>query len=312
MKTIKIIGALIFIFSILLALIFNYTSKENHLHNIFLETIKEQKNITQEISKNIFYIYKNNNKDTKNLDNAISTYLDKMNNKEKKLHYDKKIIKLWNNFYLHVQYFRDQTKVRSTYSNILLEKNINDIYNTNLKLIIEFDKIIKKEENNFSKTHNSFIIIQYLLFITLVLLLLYLFTQLNSLVSFIQEFLFKSKNILTSSSIKELKPIDIDNNNNDILTAKNNFNTLVSKINLDIEYSTESMEHSRKSLEILELHVEELLNFIYDMNNDETNKELRQKEDAIIQSLEELGSTKLKLLNLKNDLYNLISHSKEN
>jgi len=211
-----------------------------------------------------------------------------------------------------VQHFRDQIKVKSPYMNILLEKEVNDIYTTNSKLIQEFNKLIKIEELNFNKTQNIFMIIQYILFAGLVILLLYLFAQLKSLVAFVQEFLFKSKKIITSSSIKELEPININDKNQDILDAENNFNTLVSKINNNVENSSKSIEHSYKSLEILELHVEELVNFIYDMHNDKADKELRKKEDSIIQSLEELSSTKIKLRNLKVDLDNLISHSKKN
>jgi len=312
MRKIKIVGALIFIFSIILAFMFNHTAQENKIHNELLKNIKKQKDFTQEISKNIFYIYKKNNKDTTILDNAIKTYEKSIDNKEDDFNKNYKILKLWNTFYLHVELFRDKIKVRSPYSNILLEKNVNNIYNTNLKLIVEFNKLIKQEEEKFSQTQNLFITVQYILFIALVLLLLYLFTQLKSLVGFVQEFLFKSKNIITNSSIKELKPINIDDKNNDIYTAENNFNTLVSKINIDVDNSAKSIEYSHNSLEILELHVEELLNFIYDMNNDQTNQELRKKEDAIIQSLEELSATKVKLKHLKEDLNNLISHSTEN
>jgi len=312
MNKIKILGAFIFIFSISLAFIFNYSSKKNITHTKLIETIKEQKEFIQEISKNIFYIYKNQNQDTKKLNNTIKTYLKNMSNKENELYRTDKIIKLWNIFYLHVQHFRDQSKIKSPYSNILLEKEVNNIYNTNLKLIIEFNKLLQKEQVSFNKTQNILTNLQYLLFTGLFLLLIYIFTQLKSLIIFVQDFLFKSKRIINNSSIKELKPINILDNNQDIYQAENNFNTLVSKINKSVDNSAKSIEHSNKSLELLELHVEELLNFIYDMNNDKIDNELRKKEDAIIQSLEELGATKLKLKNLKNDLDNLISHSKEN
>ena len=310
MNKIKIIGAFIFIFSVSLALIFNYTSKESTQYHSLIEAIKKQKDFTQEISKNIFYIYKNQDQDTRRLDDSIKTYLNSMNNKEQELYRSEKIVKLWNKFYLHVQNFRDKVKVRSPYSNILLEKEVNGIYNTNLKLIIEFNKLIKVEQTSFNTTQNIFTTIQYVLFGTLVLLLLYIFTQVKSLIAFVQEFLFKSKKIISDSSIKELEPLNVNNKNKYTSMAKDNFNTLVEKINKSVDNSSKSIEYSNESLELLELHVEELLNFIYDMNNDKTDNELRKKEDAIIQSLEELGSTRLKLKNLKDDLNNLISHSK--
>jgi len=308
MKQIKILGILIFTFSITLAFIFNYTSNKNKLHNTMIEILKEQKEFTQDISKNIFYIYKSTNKSTRYLDDSIKKYLKNITNKEMQLYKNEIIIKLLNTFYLHVQHFRDKIKIRSPYTNILLEKEVNDIYNTNLNLIIEFNKLIKNKQKHFEKTQNIFIKLQYLLFTALVLLLLYLFTKLKSLVTFVQEFLFKSKKIIKNSSIKELKPLVIDDKNTDTLNAENNFNLLISKINNGIDNSTKSIEYSHKSLEILELQVEELLNFIYDMNSTKQDTQLRKKEDAIIQSLEELCATKLRLKNLKDDLDNLISH----
>jgi hypothetical protein len=307
MKKIKIAGAFIFIFSIVLAVLFNYTSKNNQIHTKLLETIKEQKAFTQEISKHIFYIYKNQNTSTKTLDKAIKKYLDSMNKKNRQLYKNDKIIKLWNEFYLHVQHFRDQIKVRSAYSNLLLEKNVNDIYSTNLKLILEFDKLIKDKEENFNAKHTLIITIQYILFSTLVLLLLYIFTQLRSLVDFIQEFLFKSKKIINNSSIKELEPIELVDKNIDISEAENNFNTLVLKINNSVKNSSISIEHAHKSIEMLDLHVEEMLDFIYEMNKEKPDEDMRKKEDIIIQSLEELSSCSAKLKNLKKDLDSLTS-----
>ena len=309
MKKIKIVGALIFILSIILAVLFSYTSKKSLIHNNLTNTINEQKDFTQEISKNIFYIYKNKDSSTKTLDNSVKHFLENMSNKDQTLQRSKKIIKLWNDFYLHVQHFRDQNKNISPYSNIILQKSVKDIYNTNLKLVVEFDKLIKTEQINFDKKQNIFKFIQYTLFFVLVLLLLYLFTQLKSVITFIQTFLLTSKSIITNSTIKDLKPIEIKDDGSDISQASDNFNTLVKKINDSIEYSSNSIEHSCKSIEIVEQHVEEMVNLIYAMNKNPRDKELRKKEDAIIQSLEELSSTAQGLKNLKDDLDNLISHS---
>ncbi len=312
MNIIKIVGALIFILSITLAVLFNYTSKEDKTYKNLINTINEQKDFTQEISKNIFYIYKNKNSSTSTLENSVKHYLEHMSDKTHTLSRSKKIITLWNTFYLDVQKFRDQVKNVSPYSSILLEKSVNNIYKINLKLIIEFDKLIKVEEAKFNKKQNIFKYTQYALFMILVLLLIYLFTQIKTLLSFIQKFLFTSKNIITNSSIKELEPINIHNNSTDISQASNNFNTLVNKINTSINDSTNSMKHSYQSLEIAEEHIEKLIDFIYEMDNNSMDKELRKKEDTIIQSLEELSKSAQELKSLKHDLDDLISHYKPN
>ena len=309
MKKIKIVGALIFILSIVLSVIFIYTSKENLVHNNFTNSINKQKGFTQEISKNIFYIYKNKDASTETLDSSVKHFLEHMRSQNQTIQ-SKKIIILWNDFYLHVQHFRDQMKNSSIYSSILIEKSVKDIYNTNLKLIVEFDKLIKAEQINFDNKQNIYKPTQYMLYFILVLLLLYLFAQLKSVITFIQKFLLTSKSIITNSSIKELKPIEVNDTSSDISQASDNFNALVEKINASIEHSSNSVQHSCKSLEIVEQHIEELVEFIHTMDENSRDKELRKKEDAVIQSLEELSSTARGLKNLKDDLDNLISHSK--
>ena len=309
MKKIKIVGALIFTLSITLALLFSHTSKEIANHNSMVNTINEQKDFTQEISKNIFYIYKNQSNSTQTLDDSIKKFLQIMKNREHYSQNSTQIIKLWNTFYLHVQHFRDQIKNKSIYSNILIEKSIKDIYNTNLELIIEFDSIITTKQKNFNNRQNIYRIVQYMLFGILVLLLLYIFTQIKIIMTFVQKFLSASKSIIKNSSIRELKPIEIDDTISDISQAKNNFNTLVIEINSSISYASNSIEHSCKSIEIVEQNIEDLVELIYSMNETARDKELRKKEDAVIQSLEELSTATKKLKNLKDDLDNLISHS---
>jgi methyl-accepting chemotaxis protein len=309
MRKIKTVGALVFILSIVLSVLFIYTSKENLVHNNFTNSINKQKDFTQEISKNIFYIYKNKDASTETLDSSVKHFLEHMKNQNQAIQ-SKEIIMLWNDFYLHVEHFRDQMKNSSIYSTILIEKSVKNIYNTNLKLIIEFDKLIKTEESNFNKEHNIYKQTQYMLFFILVLLLMYLFTQLKNVITFIQTFLLTSKSIITNSSIKELKPIEINDSDSDISQASDNFNTLVEKINSSVEHSSSYIEHSYKSLEIVEQHIEELVELIYTMNENSRDKELRNKEDAVIQSLEELSSTAKNLKNLKDDLDNLIVSTK--
>ncbi len=310
MKKIKIIGALIFLISITLATIFNHTSKNISKHNDFINIMNKQKDFTQEISKNIFYIYKNPTSSTKTLDDSIKKFLNAMNNKSENITKNKNIAKLWNDFYLNVQKFRDQFKNKSIYSNIIFEKSVNEIYNTNLKLILELNNIIQKEKGSFEKEQQFYKYLQYLLFIFLVLLLMYLFTELKTVIAFVQKFLSASKKIISNTSIKELKPIEINNAGTDITQAKDNFNSLVKKINDSIEYSGNSIEYVYKSLEVTERHIEDLVELIYAMNEETRDKELRKKEDAVIQSLEELSSTTIKLKNLKSDLDALISYYK--
>lgn len=312
MKKIKIVGALIFMLFITLAFIFNYSLKENISHNNIIDTINEQKNFTQEISKNIFYIYKNQNRSTDKLDLSTKEFILNMKNREEDLKNSEKVVKLWNLFYLYVQNFRDQIKNKSMYSNIILEKSVKDIYNMNLELMIEFDTIVTAKQKEFNNRQNIYKAIQYTLFTLLISLLLYIFTQLNTVMTFMQKFLSTSKIIIKNSSIRELKPIELNDAISDISEAKDNFNKLVEEINSSIIFANNSIEHSYKSVEIVEQHIEDLIELIYIMNENVRDKELRKKEDAVIQSLEELSATTKKLKDLRVDLDSLISYSNQN
>ena len=320
MTKIKIVGLLVFILSIALAILSSHISNENRINNNLLNTINAQKAFTQEISKNIFYIYKNKNASTLQLDDSIKKFINNLNNKDKVLNpinslsiknKSNEIIILWNKFYLKVQNFRDQSKTISAYSTILLEQVVNDIYKINIRLVVEFNKLIKMHNLYFEETINSYKTLQYTLFFILVILLIYLFTQLQNIISFIQKFRHTSKNIIVNSTIKDLKPINIHNNSGELLEASNNFNFLVDKINISIKNSSDSIEYSYKSLEVIENNIEDLLKLLSAMeDNDEIDKELTKKEDILIQSLEELTNSTLNLQSLQRNLDNLISHHK--
>ncbi len=320
MTKIKIVGALVFTLSIVLAILFNYVSEQSKMSNNLLNTINQQKAFTQEISKNIFYIYKNKNASSSQLESSIKSFISNMNNRENKLNRVKsiaiknqsaKILILWNNFYLEVQNFRNLNKTTTAYSSIILQKLVNNIYKINLNLVVEFDKLINIHQTELQSNITIYKNIEYTLFFLLVTLLIYLFTQIKEILIFIQKFLTTSKKIRSNSSIKELELLesDINSSNSNICDATDNFNYLVNKINDSVEYSSKSIEHSYKSLELVEKNIEDLLELLYTMEDDkELDKDLTKKEDAIIQSLEELTTSSQHLRELKIDLDNLISH----
>ena len=317
MTKIKIVGILIFTLSITLALLSSHMSKQNSINNDFLDVINAQKAFTQDIAKNIFFIYRYRKTSTNELDKSIKAFIKNMKNKDRLIvQGDSKsisnklddITSAWNKYYLLVQNFRDTKEIVSPYANILLDKLVNDIYHININLVLEFDELIKLHNKEYDNKHYFTKTLQYTLFTLLVMLLLYLFTQLKGLISFMQKFLSTSKKIITNSSIKELEPIKIKDENKEILLASNNFNFLVEKINISIENSSRSIEHSFSSLYQVENNIEDLLELIYTMQKSlPIDKELTKKEDALIDSLEELTTSAKKLENLKSDLDSLVS-----
>ncbi len=182
MNKIKIAGIIIFLVSITLAFVSTTISEHTKSNNNFLETINKQKAFTQEISKNIFYIYKNKHSSTTQLDSSIKEFLNIMNSKEERLKtisstiikaQSNNILLLWNKFYLNVQKFRDQNKVTTAYSGIVVEKTVNEIYSLNLELIVKFDKLISLHKDEFHQMHKLHKYIQYGLFLILLIVLIY-------------------------------------------------------------------------------------------------------------------------------------------
>jgi len=317
MTKIKVVGVIIFSLSILLALLSSQISKHNSANNDFLDIVNAQKAFTQDIAKNIFFIYRYRKTSTNELDKSIKAFIKNMENKERLIIQEdvknisnkiENITNVWNNYYLLVQRFRDTKEIVSPYANILLENLVNEIYHANMELIMEFNELIELHNTEYENQLHFSKTFQYTLFITLVILLIYLFAQLKSIISFMQKFLSTSKSIITNSTIKELKPIIIEDDNKEAQLASKNFNLLVQKINNSIENSSYSMEHSYNSLHQVESHIEDLLELIYTMQDEEKiDKELTKKEDALIHSLEELTTSTKKLENLKQDLDSLIS-----
>jgi len=318
MTKIKIVGGLIFIVSIVLAVLFNHISQQNRLNSGLLDVINEQKAFTQEISKNIFYINKNRDASTKQLDDSIKRFIHTMNNKDEVLdevdspaieNKVSEIILLWNEFYLSVQEFRDKSKTTTAYSSIILEKIVSDIYNTNLTLVVEFNNLIDLHQADLDETLETYKNIQYTLFVVLVFLLIYLFAQLQTIIAFVQKFLHTSSKIITDSSITGVEPFVVNDGSSDVSQASNNFNILLGQINDAVDHASSSIEHSSHSLEAIESKIEDLLELMCEMQEgDAIDKELTKKEDALIQSLEELSNAAQKLKALKTDLDAFIHH----
>jgi cysteinyl-tRNA synthetase len=115
----------------------------------------------------------------------------------------------------------------------------------------------------------------------------------------------KEKPISIEESMDTI-PIEIENSNTDIKNAANNFNFLVQKINRSIQYSYKSIEHTSQSLKQIENSIEEFLILLNTMDeNRDIDIQMTKKEDAVIQSLEELMNVTAALDNLQSDLENL-------
>ncbi len=303
MHKIKVVGGIVFLLSIILALLSNFIATQNRINSNSLSFINEQKAFTQEISKSIFYIYRNGERGAETLDETIKKYLENAELNESEFTQNKLITTLWNIFYADVQKFRIQQKVSTGYNSVITAKLVNRIYHNNVLLVNEFDNLIEQKRAEYRNEIDIYKKIEYLLFIVLILLLIYLFTQVREIISFIQKFSKTSKKIIENSTIQGLKPIK-EIEQEELKEATRNYNHLVEKINSSINYSTQSMEQTTKSLEKVAQNIEDFMELLSTMQEDESEA-LFEKEDAVIDSLESLMRLRKKLKNLQTDLDNL-------
>jgi len=303
MKRIKIVGILVFFLSLLLALLSYHISTENRVNLNDLTVLNEQKAFTQEISKSIFYSYRNNTNISEMLDSTTAKFIAKNSSR---LSTDPDILKRWNSFYADVTKFRKAEEVKTAYSTLVTEKLVNRIYHNNVMLVNELNQLI--EDKKSIATHNSerYKKIQYLLFFLLILLLIYLFTQVRLIIELIQKFSKTSKKIIENSTIQGLKPIALEEGDNDLREVTLNYNHLVEKIDNSIFQSTQSMEQTTKSLEEVAKNIENFMELLSTIHDDESER-LFEQEDAVIDSLETIMRLRRKLKYLQKDLNTLTS-----
>ena len=306
MHKIKIAGLFIFVLSLVLALLFTTISKQNKINTASLSVINEQKSITQEISKTVLYMSKNRGSSSEQLDATIEKFLANMKHKKENSSQHEVLVGLWNEFYVLVEKFKKQQVVTTAYGSMTTDTLVNDIYMKNQKLIVAFNIFIDNKQKKYDEKVESYKKIQYILFLILVLLLIYLFTQVREVIAFIQKFSTTSKSIIQKSTIEDLKPMQIRENDEVLKEATKNFNHLVNKIDMSIVYAQESIEYTTVSLEAVEQKIEDMMTLISQMQEEESDI-LYQKEDAVIDSLETLMNLTSQLKNLQQELNKLTS-----
>ena len=306
MNKIKVVGVFIFVLSFILALLFHTISKQNRANTAFMSMINEQKSYTQEISKSILYLYKNRGSSREQLDSNIEKFLANMTHKNEASPHHDVLVKMWDEFYVVVQKFRKERDVSSAYSSITIDALVNDIYKKNQKLIVAFNTFIDKKQRHYDEKIEGYKNIEYILFVMIGLLFMYLFTQIREIIAFIHQFRATSKTIIQKSTIKDLKPMQVHQRDEVLKEAGENFNHLVDQIDKSIVYAQKSIEHTTVALEEVEQKIEDLMTLISQMQEEESTA-LYQKEDAVIDSLDTLMNLTDQLKNLQQDLNKLTS-----
>ncbi|QKF74025.1 PilJ domain-containing protein [Aliarcobacter faecis] len=311
---IKILGIL---FTLLMSSIVTttiYLNNKNQKDAMIINIAGKQRMLTQNISKNIFYLYSNKTANQNELDESISEFIYNLsslkggNNLDKlkdspNIKIDKQMLKvelLWTNFLKNIELFKelllDESK-KDELTNI-----VNNIYNSNSILLSEVDALVSLHTINSEQKINFLKNTQYFFALLIVLLILYSFLELKTMEKNALKFIEESKKIMDQDLEEPLKPLKIEAEG-ELIEASNMFNSFLNKINSAIIDSNSALEQSKNAsykLEELTSEFDEIINELQDKSD--ISKQLNRSEDIAIQTQEQLLHSNKRLMELKNEL----------
>ncbi|QKF66086.1 PilJ domain-containing protein [Arcobacter venerupis] len=321
---IKFIGILFIILMASIIATTMYLNEKNKKDALIINIAGKQRMLTQNISKNIFYIYHNKNSSYWELDTSTIEFIYNLNSLkdgnsligiskaptdeiEKQL---SKVEILWNNFHKNIVDFKEIIQNNDKDNNLALKNIVDSIHDTNTILLSQVDSLVSMY-TTYSEQKSDFIrYIQYLFALFIVILMFYSFSQLKAMEENVKKFFDESKKIMEENSNELLTPIKIEAEK-EIVEATDTINCFIDKINAAMIYSSNAIEQSNNASIKLEEITEEFDKIIDELTNSaDISKQLNKSEDIVIQSQENLMNSTKKLQELKNELDKLMNSCK--
>ena len=321
---IRFIGILFIVLMTSIIVTTIYLNEKNKKDALVINIAGKQRMLTQNISKNIFYLYHNENNSYSELDSSTIEFIYNLNSLKDgnsltgilKAPTDEiakqlsKVEVLWNNFHKNIEDFKKQTQKRDVNNEVILKNIVTSIYNTNTPLLNEVDNLVSMY-TVYSEQKSDFIrYIQYIFALIIIFLIIYSFSQLKAMEENAKRFFEESKRIMENNGNEPLTPIKIEAEK-EIVEATDTINCFIDKINSAMTYSANAIEQSKNASVKLEEITDEFDKIIDELNNSaDISKQLNKSEDIVIQSQENLMNSTKKLQELKNELDNLMNSCK--
>ena len=320
-RKIKLIGILFIVLMTCIILSTIYLNEKNKKDALVINIVGKQRMLTQKISKNIFYLYQNNDNTLINeLDSATIEFIYNLNSLKdgnsltgiQKAPTDliaKQISKvdiLWNSFHTNINNFRSNIIHKNSKDEAALKNIVNNIHIANNTLLEEVDKLVSMYTIYSEQKADYIRYLQYIFGLIIISLMFYSFVQLKAMEDNVRKFFEYTKKLAQSSHNNHIEPIKIEAEK-EIVEASDTINCFISKINSAMDYSSKAIEQSKNASIKLEEITYEFDKTINDLKYSEqiTNK-LDKTESIIIQSNEDLIKTTKKLQLLKNELDKLL------
>lgn len=320
---IKLIGIFFIILMTSIIITTIYLNEKNKKDALLINIVGKQRMLTQKISKNIFYLYQNN-ESNKELDEAIIEFIYNLNSLKNGntligifkaptndiINQILKVEALWNEFYKNTNDFKKNLNKRNSSNELLLETIVRSVYNTNNVLLNEVDVLVSMYTVYTEEKTDYIRYIQYLFALIILILISYSFSQLKTMEANAKKFFEFSKQLTQNTDDKLLEPIQIEAEK-EIVEATDTINCFINKINSAMVYSANAVEQSRNASIKLEEITDEFDIIINELTNStEISKQLDRSEGIAIQTQEELINSTKKLQELKKELDILLSSCK--
>ena len=315
---IKIIGIL---FALLMTSIIAttiYLNNKNEKDAMIINIAGKQRMLTQNISKNIFYLYSNPKSSQNELDSSIEEFIYNLESlkggnslsklkESPNIQIDRQMLQieyLWSIFYQNIVKFKELIQNNSNKQE--LQNIVNIIYETNPELLYEVDALVSLHTINSEQKIRFLKNSQYFFAILILFLIIYSFLELKTMEKNALRFIEESKKVMEQNFEEPLKPIKIEAEG-ELIEASNIFNRFLNKINSAIIDSNSALEQSKNAsykLEEISNEFDEIINEI--QNKSEISKQLNKSEDIAIQTQEQLLHSSKRLNELKNELEKII------
>ena len=320
---IKLIGIFFIILMTSIIITTIYLNEKNKKDALLINIVGKQRMLTQKISKNIFYLYQNN-ESNKELDEAIIEFIYNLNSLKNGntligifkaptndiINQILKVEALWNEFYKNTNDFKKNLNKRNSSNELLLETIVRSVYNTNNVLLNEVDVLVSMYTVYTEEKTDYIRYIQYLFALIILILISYSFSQLKTMEANAKKFFEFSKQLTQNTDDKPLEPIKIEAEK-EIVEATDTINCFINKINSAMVYSANAVEQSRNASIKLEEITDEFDIIINELTNStEISKQLDRSEGIAIQTQEELINSTKKLQELKKELDILLNSCK--
>ena len=315
---IKIIGIL---FALLMTSIIAttiYLNNKNEKDAMIINIAGKQRMLTQNISKNIFYLYSNPKSSQNELDTSIEEFIYNLESlkggnslsklkESPNIQIDRQMLQieyLWSIFYQNIVKFKELIQNNSNKQE--LQNIVNIIYETNPELLYEVDALVSLHTINSEQKIRFLKNSQYFFAILILFLIIYSFLELKTMEKNALRFIEESKKVMEQNFEEPLKPLKIEAEG-ELIEASNIFNRFLNKINSAIIDSNSALEQSKNAsykLEEISNEFDEIINEI--QNKSEISKQLNKSEDIAIQTQEQLLHSSKRLNELKNELEKII------